>query len=158
MIGYSGTTVFSEGAKLFLNIAERVVAAMPEEDGLRCHEVARVVATAISRRLSLIDVRERLTNPVWPEEEPGMVKRLYVIDGHYGAAEHSWLLTRFYRHELKWWMVTILDTYAVGRLPTVQMLDPSLGMGELYRPGPTRTDIRRETISRLASAVEAKLE
>lgn len=64
-----------------------------------------------------------------------------VVDGHYGPYEHSWLASR----PLK----TILDVYAIGRQPIVQIVDPFLVSAIDYRPGPKRDDIRESVIRHL---------
>lgn len=171
MIGYSATTVFPESAKTFLAIVQSVVDALPEEDGLRCHEVVRVVARWVSRQLGMIEVCDG--RPKSDDSDPwgsrelltlgGKVRqRLYVIDGSYGMPdgpriEHSWLLTRFYRTDRNAWMVALVDPYAVGRLLPVQMLDMNLTLGGMYWGGPARADIQQDTIERLAAMVEARI-
>jgi hypothetical protein len=96
----------------------------------RCHEIARAV---------------------------GQVLKLPVQDGWYGAIEHSWLWIpqegpSSYGFEYD----AILDVYAVGRLPMVQLVmsDRSAGHyaagglgASLYREGPPRKDIRTEVHS-----------
>ena len=62
---------------------------------------------------------------------------LFVVDGKCGPIEHSWLCFSD---------SVILDPYAPGRLPAVQLIDSIVGA---YRPGSTRTDIRCSTIDRL---------
>lgn len=63
---------------------------------------------------------------------------LSVIDGHCGIVEHSWL--RFSDR-------SILDVYAPGRLPAVQIID--VVMTAAYRPGRRRRDVRRSIVDRL---------
>jgi hypothetical protein len=162
--GYSHVHVFPEAAKIFLAMAQSIVEVLPEQDDLRCHEVARVVAKWVSRRLSQIQVIEGIPGfgPVWPDEQPGGGKRMYVVDGSYGMPngpriEHSWLMTRFYCAEQQWWMVVLIDPYTVGRLPPVQMLDTGMELAGMYWGGPVRTDIRRDEIERLVVGAEAKL-
>jgi hypothetical protein len=64
--------------------------------------------------------------------------KLLVIDGKCGPIEHSWL----YLED-----AVILDPYAPGRLPAVQLVD--LVVGTAYRPGPRREDIRQAVVDRL---------
>lgn len=70
--------------------------------------------------------------------------RLEVVDGHCGPVEHSWLR-----------LVdgVILDVYAPGRLPTVQIVDPLVGGA--YRPGALRSDIRQQVVDRLVAEMHA---
>ena len=62
---------------------------------------------------------------------------LFVVDGKCGPIEHSWLCFSD---------GVILDPYAPGRMPAVQLVDSIVGA---YRPGSTRTDIRHSIIDRL---------
>ena len=63
-----------------------------------------------------------------------------VVDGHCGPVEHSWLCFSD---------GTILDPYAPGRLPAVQIVDAVVASS--YRPGETRRDIRRSLLDRLVA-------
>jgi hypothetical protein len=71
----------------------------------------------------------------------GSEHKLVVIDGHCGPIEHSWLCCSD---------GVIVDAYTPGRLPAVQILDPFVGE-RVYRPGPTRQDIRQEIVDRLVA-------
>jgi hypothetical protein len=64
---------------------------------------------------------------------------IVVIDGHCGPVEHSWL---------RCGDGVIIDPYAPGRVPAVQIVDPLAGG---YRPGVARSDIRRSMIKRLVN-------
>jgi hypothetical protein len=64
--------------------------------------------------------------------------KLLVVDGKCGPIEHSWLYLDG---------AVILDPYAPGRLPAVQLID--LVVGSAYRPGTSRTDIRQAVVNRL---------
>lgn len=117
MRSYSETNVFSNEALNAFKAAERMVRALPDHpaggEPWRCHEVARVI---------------------------GDWTGLEVVDGHYGAVEHSWLTLEDGK--------TILDVYAVGSLPQVRLVhaSPLLPHTALYRPGVPRNDIRHEAI------------
>lgn len=63
-----------------------------------------------------------------------------VVDGHCGPIEHSWL---------QFSDGLILDAYVPGRLPSVQIVDSIVGV--MYRPGPTRTDLKQSIIDRLVT-------
>ena len=65
-------------------------------------------------------------------------RALYVLDGKCGPIEHSWL---------SFSDGVILDPYAPGRMPAVQMIDPIVGAA--YRPGTPRSDIQQEIVDRL---------
>lgn len=67
-----------------------------------------------------------------------------IVDGHCGPIEHSWL--RFSDG-------TILDPYAPGRLPAVQIVDGLVASA--YRKGVARRDIRRSIIDRLVLEMRA---
>lgn len=62
---------------------------------------------------------------------------LVVVDGKCGPIEHSWLMMDGGK---------ILDPYAPGRLPSVQLVDPIAGN---YRPGEKRADIRHAIVDQL---------
>lgn len=68
---------------------------------------------------------------------------LVVVDGKCGPIEHSWLMTDGGR---------ILDPYAPGRLPAVQLVDPIVGA---YRPGTKRADIRHAIVDQLVIEMRA---
>jgi hypothetical protein len=70
---------------------------------------------------------------------------LTIVDGQCGPVEHSWL--RFSDR-------LILDAYVPGRLPSVQIVDSIVGA--MYRPGPTRTDIRQPIVDRLIAEMGEK--
>ena len=66
------------------------------------------------------------------------IDRLVVVDGKCGPVEHSWL--RFPDS-------VILDPYAPGRMPGVQIVDPIVGSA--YRAGQARDDIKQDVVDRL---------
>jgi hypothetical protein len=66
-----------------------------------------------------------------------------VVDGHCGPIEHSWL---------RCGDGTIVDPYAPGRVPAVQVVDPLAGS---YRPGVARRDVRRSVIRRLVNEMRS---
>lgn len=72
------------------------------------------------------------------------IGHLVVVDGKCGPVEHSWL--RFSDG-------VILDPYAPGRLPAVQMIDPLVGSS--YRSGEDRTDIRQAIVDQLVLEMTA---
>lgn len=124
MKSYSESEVFSRREVKLLRMAERVVEFLP--DGMRCHEVARVV---------------------------GAVLGLEVADGSYGFVDHSWCWTEPpdpSRIAGRIGMPNILDPYCVGALPQVRLLDGSCTslphVGWSYRPGPARADVDEELV------------
>ncbi|HWA29164.1 MAG TPA: hypothetical protein VG734_26170 [Lacunisphaera sp.] len=73
----------------------------------------------------------------------GKLLNLPVVDGKYGIVDHSWL-------QLDRWRV--LDVYAVGRLPPVQLVSiGALTIPEYqsYQAGPERDDIRTANVEKL---------
>lgn len=66
-----------------------------------------------------------------------------VVDGKYGSVDHTWLVYAQGRG--------ILDVYAIGRVPMVQVVETTALLPErsYYRPGPTRKDIRHEQVAEL---------
>jgi hypothetical protein len=64
--------------------------------------------------------------------------KITVIDGKCGPIEHTWLYLGG---------GVILDPYAPGRLPAVQLVD--LVVGTAYRSGDPRSDIRYTIVNRL---------
>jgi len=69
--------------------------------------------------------------------------KLVVIDGHCGPIEHSWIRCSD---------GVILDAYVPGRLPSVQLIDPLVGI--MYRPGSVRSDIRQPIVDRLVAQMQ----
>jgi hypothetical protein len=63
---------------------------------------------------------------------------LEIVDGKCGPVEHSWLCFAD---------GVIIDPYAPGRMPAVQVIDPIVGSA--YRPGAARPDIRQVIVDRL---------
>jgi len=94
---------------------------------LRCHEMAR----AVTRLL-----------------DPAEGVQVHVEDGKFGAVEHSWLL-------LVGRGPAILDVYAVGTLPPVQLHDmsPALPTMRNYEKGFPRTDIREDVVDTVVAAM-----
>lgn len=83
----------------------------------------------------------------------GEMLELQVQDGWYGNVDHTWLWVRNDRDHRG----AILDVYAVGRLPMVQLvsLDSVIGhyragsSASLYRESRPRTDIRATIVQML---------
>ena len=69
--------------------------------------------------------------------------KLLVGDGHYGAVDHSWCITS---------ELNILDCYAIGSLPQVQLRRVSTpGLMSPYREGGARKDIDEDKVEALIS-------
>lgn len=91
---------------------------------LRCHELTR----AIKRFLQNGDV---------PYHPPNIT----LFDGKYSVVDHSWLELLLQRGEFS--SLYILDVYAVGQLPQVQLLDVAFSLPHRanYRAQARRDDI-----------------
>lgn len=126
MRGYSWTDKVFEMTELFaFDRVSVVMRKLPERDRsgepLRCHEIARAMRRVLSAA---------------PGQEDWIT-----VDGQYGPIDHTWLVRpRSGRAPV------ILDVYAVGRLPLVQLVLAHVNLGSLYRPGAPRVDIRSEVI------------
>jgi hypothetical protein len=133
MITYAERVCFRPQHLWLLKYVERLVARVSTTWGneLRCHELARAVQIVCDAHMHMR----------WGYDGEGVIEdivRLDVLDGKCGPVEHSWL--RFPDG-------VILDPYVPGRLPSVQLVDPIVGIA--YRPGEQRHDIRFEIVGRL---------
>lgn len=130
MNSYSEDSVlFSEDVSAY-ELARDVVDLVDErmvagDDLIRCHELARAVQ----------EMLERHGFPGWE-----------VADGKFGIVEHSWLFRRN--------RYVILDPYAVGRLPMVQLVAVSFKFELPYRVGSPRDDVRLDVLDRLREQIE----
>lgn len=127
MRSISETTYFSSRALDLLERVELAIAVIHHRKELRCHEVARAI---------------------------GEFFGVHVVDGYFGVADHSWCT--FEDHsEADRFRQYILDPYAVGRLPQVQLITVSgpVGMAaqQMYREAAPRTDIDATIVSNLIS-------
>lgn len=133
MKSYHEGTTFKPEMLAYLERATEIVARIPETQlsqeaakrignaTFRCHELTRVVAKIL---------------------------HLDFVDGVYGAVDHSWILIPDIRNG--WISSVILDVYAVGRLPMVQLVDPRVpGLHNLYKMRDQRTDIDEVTVREL---------
>ena len=78
-----------------------------------------------------------------------------VVDGKCGSIEHSWLVFCGDGANDLLLAGVILDPYAPGRLPAVQLIDPIVGTA--YRPGDTRTDIKQSIVDSLVDEMRGSL-
>lgn len=137
------TTFKPEEVALFKAVSW-VVDAIPDDyrphgELVRCHELARAVHDWYSRR------------PHNGEERPLI---LGVVDGQYGVpgsiwVEHSWIETGFGHN--------ILDVYAVGKLPPVQLLDGmfKLPTHQVFQAKKLRGDIMEDVVEELIAMFDA---
>jgi len=140
MKSYSEREIFSDIELQLLRLATKMVDAIPTVTSLkpgevRCHELARAV---------------------------GKLLDLQVQDGYYGFVDHSWLWTRQrLQGETAWTLPNILDVYAVGSLPMVQLVDmhhTGPGHAMVYRPlAEPRTDIDEQMVHLLVGEIRSSL-
>lgn len=136
MKSYSEIEVFTPHELLILEETIRLVNSLPEDPGwnVRCHELARAVHQANSML--------RANRPV-----------ATVVDGRFGGVEHSWIQIDRGMKQI------ILDVYAVGSLPMVQLIDFNGSFGltgtRRYIEGTPRTDIDDQKIQQLLLAFSA---
>lgn len=133
MKGYSETEIFTPAELDVLARATRLVAKIDAGkfgSVIRCHELARAVGR-------LLDLRH----------EDG----IYSANASDGGVDHSWLLV-----PNSWGGVSILDVYAVGRLPQVQLVycGVTVPHHRCFLPRAMREDIDAEVVSKLAAAME----
>lgn len=131
MNGYSADRVFEPSELKLWEKATDLVRLIPDygyDNGtVRCHELTRAVAIHLH------------------SDRPQM----FVSDGKFGIVDHSWLeyIDRGRGKHI------ILDVYAVGSYPMVQLidLDGSIGIqgARRYTEGPARTDIDENMVQKL---------
>lgn len=116
MRGYAATEMFERAEVRLWERATVLVERVPEDWEVRCHELARAV---------------------------GRLLDLDVVDGKFGAVEHSWLVLPP-RH--------VLDVYTPGVVPLVTLRDLHWGLPDtpLYKPGDPRDDIEDKVVDNLA--------
>lgn len=130
MRGFAAHKVFSAAEILAYEQARDIVAKLPDHPDLRCHEVARIVH-------AVLGVGE-------------------VEDGKYqnnsGASlpiEHSWIAIFSGKRRY----LRVLDTYSIGQLPVVQLVDVEFPLANPYFAGPPRADIRQPLIDEMIALV-----
>jgi hypothetical protein len=136
---YVLTLLTLEEINLFKTVSW-VVDAIPDElwdttkEGhLRCHELARAVHDWVTKQP--------------PNRWGARALSIGICDGKYGAVDHSWIETGIGEN--------ILDVYAVGELPPVQLRHGSNFLPKQYVPGRLRGDIREDMIEHLISIFDA---
>lgn len=129
MVGFSATSVFTAREVDLLAQARRVVEALPDDPKLRCHEVARIVRAIVGQG--------KVEDGTLGESR---VDHSWIVLGHAGPRQHH-----------------VLDPYAVGRLPVVQLVEVGFPLDNPYRPGPPRTDLRAELVVRMVEKVRRAL-
>jgi hypothetical protein len=130
MIGYAERNVFSRMAAGALKIADALVEGVGVGwgDALRCHELARAVQICL--------------------REAGY-PRARIVDGRMGSIDHSWIVLPGCELQAGSDSAPILDVYAPGRLPQVQLIDASWVISADYVVGSERLDVRRDIVRQL---------
>ena len=123
MKGYAATDMFTSAELTLCGKAKGLVHRVPDAWEVRCHELARAVGEVLS---------------------------LEVVDGKFGAVEHSWLSldpVAGHRH--------ILDVYTPGCIPMVTLKDLFWGLPDTrnYAEGDARDDIDHEMVSKIVEHV-----
>ena len=124
MQSYHKVVLFTSLAVRYFQLAERIVASLPDppsgHEPWRCHEIARVVARCFG---------------------------MSVVDGTFGSVDHSWIVLPTSCD------CAILDVYAIG-LPQVQLLATHFLLPHVrnYVDGPERTDIKWDVIEHLENS------
>jgi hypothetical protein len=131
MKSYSETDVFSPLAQAVHKLVSGLVSLLPDPEPRqplwRCHEVARAVLMLLEE----------------PLRTGGSGASLHVFDGKYGppskgGVEHSWLILLESSKS-----GVVLDPYAVGRLPQVQLIDWELQLACMYKERGAHNIIRQ---------------
>lgn len=140
MLGYAHTDVFDRRVQRYYTTAFKFVSAIPEKipDGrtVRCHELTRATLAYLRLHLAHIDVDRPL--------------RMTFEDGKFKVVDHSWICFPEQR--------CILDVYAVGRLPMVQLVTIDVGYLRDYVPSEEkRGDIDASMVSLLLRLGEEAL-
>jgi hypothetical protein len=133
MIGYSISQIFTLTELELSRDVTSAVIGLPEDEHLRCHELARSIAIHFA------------DHPLKP----------YVVDGKFGLVDHSWIQFGAGPKERG----HILDVYAVGASPMVQLIDAwSLGLrsARQFVAGVTREDIRQDVVDQLLIALKTR--
>ncbi len=132
MIGYAERVwVPARTAEVF-RYARSLVARVPshldpEGREVRCHELARAVARCLA----------------------GQRVAHQVVDGLLWAVDHTWIVLPDPGRRL------LLDMYAPGRLPQVQLICDDACVSRGYTPGEERTDVRWSVVDHLVRAMTA---
>lgn len=106
----------------------------PAGEEIRCHELARAVV--------------RCLRPAVPAR-----LSLRVVDGSLWSVQHTWIEICGSPEETS--LDAILDVYAPGRVPQVQLLDNHASVIVGYRPGSPRGDIREAVVEVLVAEMTA---
>lgn len=140
MIGYAEAFIFDPTAIDIFHRATAFVALLdgPFDETIRCHELARAVATVLNL--------------------PDLGIRSLVLDGKLGVLEHSWIQLSCKTPD--GCTPVGLEVYAPGRLPLVQLVDmssylvPGLNSRD-YKVCGERTDINWALVEQLVAKMRS---
>ena len=126
VIGYASREVFSPDAAWVFRYARSLVSRVSSHldaggREIRCHELARAVACCL--RVQGVD--------------------LQVVDGALWSIEHTWIVLPGTLDG------SLLDVYAPGRLPQVQLLHEHRNVSRGYASGVERSDVRHAVVDDL---------
>lgn len=130
MLNYSAIHVFSTEALRALKAATQLVELVPDSfKDVRCHELTRAVAFVL----------DRVCNVSAPRMIDGTYMRVY---------EHSWIELRELPRRV------ILDVYAIGALPQVQLVDGDMRNSPYQIGAEHRTDIDTTMVAELVAGMK----
>ena len=130
VIGYAAAEIFSAEEVRACELARTLVERLPDRPDLRCHEVARIVRALLG----------------WGQVEDGR----YHPGGDGLPIEHSWIeLHKTWRHH------HVLDVYAVGRVPMVQLVDCGFPLASPFVGGAVRGDVRVQLVEEMVALLSA---
>lgn len=109
-------------------LVERVSHTARDGSEVRCHELARAVAHRLAVGGSAAEV----------------------VDGSLWCVEHTWILLQGQGER------ALLDVYAPGRVPQVQLLHDHPVVSRGYERGPERRDVRQVVVDDLLLAMGAE--
>ena len=152
MIGYTGTNValpvdielFNYATVLANSLPERVDTPNAAHLSIRCHEVVRALQGPLAA------VADRL------EAQGRSPRRLFIADGTYHHYDHSWLALSAVGDDVR--AHAILDVYAVGRLPLVQLVYLSNDLRAYHETEDFRDDIREDVVQALGKVAYRMIE
>lgn len=138
MNSYAQLEIFSKQEQAVYMRAVSLVDEVPSRINdrlVRCHELARAVCERLKK--------EAITfgGPLGP-----LCHEMNVMDGYYGMIEHSFILLGELYEGGFGPMPHVLDVYAPGRVPQVQLVDTSSVLPFYYRRGAPRSDVNQDDI------------
>ena len=78
-----------------------------------------------------------------------LAQQLSITESYYGMIEHSFILLGELHDGGFGPMPSVLDVYAPGRVPQVQLVDTSSVLPFYYRRGAARADVRHDRVDRI---------